>query len=169
MAINDSTKYLKYANVQMAAESLFGVDLVNVAPSTTKGAGSMSQQTLVRGNNRASQFTKTQATEFLKNLDVVERLADTKTGFSGTLFRALKDDPAAGITAGELVLSFRSTEFIDDAARDNMATNTLEVKESGWAFIAEGHVFQNRKTPNPRADTSVSGGNVRLRVPLEFT
>jgi hypothetical protein len=34
----------------------------------------------------------------------------------------------------DLVMSFRSTEFIDDAARDNQATNTLEVKEFGWAF-----------------------------------
>ncbi|SDP94092.1 hypothetical protein SAMN04489708_1587 [Paracidovorax cattleyae] len=39
-----------------------------------------------------------------------------------------------GIVKGELVLSFRSTEFADDAARDNQATNTLEIKEKGWAF-----------------------------------
>ena len=31
-------------------------------------------------------------------------------------------------------MSFRSTEFIDDSARDNQATNTLEIKEKGWAF-----------------------------------
>ena len=34
----------------------------------------------------------------------------------------------------ELVICFRSTEFADDAARDDQATNTLEIKEEGWAF-----------------------------------
>ncbi|MBB2485716.1 hypothetical protein H5407_10845 [Mitsuaria sp. WAJ17] len=32
------------------------------------------------------------------------------------------------------MLSFRSTEFIDDYARDNAATNTLEVKAGGFAY-----------------------------------
>ena len=32
------------------------------------------------------------------------------------------------------VLSFRSTEFIDDYARDNLATNSFEIKETGWAW-----------------------------------
>jgi len=31
-------------------------------------------------------------------------------------------------------MSFRSTEFADDAARDNEATNKLEIKDHGWAF-----------------------------------
>ncbi|MGQ0598529.1 putative Ig domain-containing protein [Aquabacterium sp.] len=31
-------------------------------------------------------------------------------------------------------MSFRSTEFIDDSARDNQATNTLEIKETGFAW-----------------------------------
>ena len=31
-------------------------------------------------------------------------------------------------------MSFRITEFLDDNARDNMATNTMELKEFGWAF-----------------------------------
>lgn len=31
-------------------------------------------------------------------------------------------------------MSFRSTEFIDDAVRDNQETNTMDVKEFGWAF-----------------------------------
>ena len=55
-------------------------------------------------------------------------------GFSGTLFKAKQDNAALGIQKDELVLSFRSTEFADDAARDNEATNLLEVKDKGWAF-----------------------------------
>jgi hypothetical protein len=39
-----------------------------------------------------------------------------------------------GITPGELVLSFRSTEFVDDAARDNQATNAMEIAEVGFAL-----------------------------------
>ncbi|ATQ75852.1 hypothetical protein CR152_15950 [Massilia violaceinigra] len=33
-----------------------------------------------------------------------------------------------------MILSFRSTEFVDDAVRDNLATNTLEIKNTGWAW-----------------------------------
>jgi hypothetical protein len=57
---------------------------------------------------------------------VLDQRANTPTGFSGTLFKSNK--------TGELVMSFRSTEFIDDAARDNQATNALEIKETGWAL-----------------------------------
>src|SRR5690606_2922707 len=53
---------------------------------------------------------------------------------SGTVFRCIKDDPLTGAKADELVMSFRSTEFIDDAARDNMATNTLEIADTGIAW-----------------------------------
>jgi hypothetical protein len=86
------------------------------------------------GSTHSSRFTPVQADEFVKDWTVVEHISNTSTGFSGTLFRALRTDEARGITAGELVLSFRSTEFIDDAARDNQATNSLEIKEKGWAF-----------------------------------
>ena len=33
----------------------------------------------------------------------------------------------------ELVVSFCSTEFIDGSARDNQATNAMEIKETGFA------------------------------------
>jgi hypothetical protein len=36
--------------------------------------------------------------------------------------------------SGELVLSMRSTEFLDDAVRDNEQTNKAEVIGHGWAF-----------------------------------
>jgi len=57
---------------------------------------------------------------------VVEQKENTPTGFSGTLFRNSETN--------ELVMSFRSTEFVDDAARDNQATNTLEIQEHGFVF-----------------------------------
>jgi len=31
-------------------------------------------------------------------------------------------------------MSLRSTEFIDDAVRDNMATNALEIRNTGFAW-----------------------------------
>ncbi len=113
---NEITTYLKYANLQMAAESLFG------------GTGStMDVASLVLGNNRSSKFTEIQAQQFIEEgWTVAEHKSNTSTGFSGTLFRNSNTD--------ELVLSFRSTEFIDDAARDNQATNSMEIKEKGWAF-----------------------------------
>ena len=115
---NEIKTYLKYANLQMAAEALLDrAPQVGIAKALTDG------------NNRSSKFTATQAAEFTdpeKGWSVVDHRANTTTGFSGTLFKSNK--------TGELVMSFRSTEFIDDAARDNQATNSLEIKEKGWAF-----------------------------------
>jgi Ca2+-binding RTX toxin-like protein len=113
---------LKYANLQMAAEAF----LVN---GTTPKIGSDLKQALTDGNGHASRFTETQATAFADQTDgwtVLDQRANTSTGFSGTLFKNNK--------TGELVMSFRSTEFLDDAARDSQATNTLEIKDKGWAF-----------------------------------
>jgi hypothetical protein len=112
----DITNYLKYANLQMAAEALWD------RPDPEGVVGQ-----LKFGNNRSSKFTQTQADQFIANKwTVVDHKANTPTAFSGTLFK--------NIQTGELVMSFRSTEFADDSARDNQATNTLEVKEKGWAF-----------------------------------
>lgn len=83
-------------------------------------------QALVDGNHHNSLFTATQAANFLVHWEVVAQRPSTSTGFSGTLFRN-KD-------TNEFVMSFRSTEFIDDAARDNTATNALELKETGYAW-----------------------------------
>lgn len=43
-------------------------------------------------------------------------------------------DPYGAANPNELALSFRSTEFIDDAARDNEATHKLEINDFGFAF-----------------------------------
>jgi hypothetical protein len=121
--------YLKFSNLQMAAEA----DYINVTDFSNQD---FIKAALIRGNNRSSKFTATQADQFIADgWTVVEDKSNTATGFSGTLFRYTGEtDAARGLVKGELVMSFRSTEFIDDAARDNQATNTLEVKEFGWAF-----------------------------------
>ena len=119
---------LKYANVQMAAEAL--LDRIPEVDFATA---------LKDGNTRSSRFTAVQAAEFVQIWQVVEHQSNTTTGFSGTLFQVRQDAPTGlltqyGLTQAEQVLSFRSTEFADDAARDNQATNVLEIKEYGWAF-----------------------------------
>ena len=117
MALNQVTTYLKYANVQMAAESLFGLTNSNAAPGENSPVKTiLSLTTLTDGNGRASKFPTTLATQFLESWELVEHIANTKTGFSGTLFKAKATNAELGITEGELVLSFRSTEFADDAA-----------------------------------------------------
>jgi len=128
---NEITAYLKYAGLQLAAEAFIAPK--NSAPGNTEFR-LLDEDLLVNGNGRSSKFTETQAQEFVRDWTVVEHISNTTTGFSGTLFRALRDDPTRGIVAGELVLSFRSTEFADDAARDNQATNVMEIKAEGWAF-----------------------------------
>ena len=128
---NDIATYLKFANVQMAAEALYGLD---IATPGTLFKNVIDPLVLTRGNTRSSKFTTTQAAEFADDWTVVEHISNTETGFSGTLLRARRSDAARGIVAGELVMSFRSTEFADDWARDSVATNDMEIKQKGWAF-----------------------------------
>lgn len=108
---------LTYANVQMAAETIYPD---NFTP------GPIDPAWLMEGNNRSSRFPAALAAQFVGDWTVESHEPNTTTGFSGTLFKNRHTN--------ELVLSFRSTEFIDDALRDNQATNALEIKELGWAF-----------------------------------
>ncbi|MCW5263101.1 hypothetical protein D5045_24085 [Verminephrobacter eiseniae] len=124
--------YLKYANLQMAAEAALASETPR--PDGAPEEQQLTTNMLIRGNDRSSRFTAIQAEEFIQDWEVVEQIGNTSTGFSGTLFRARRDAPERGIVKDEMVLSFRSTEFADDAARDNQATNVMEVKEEGWAF-----------------------------------
>jgi hypothetical protein len=130
MANNQINKLLEFANMQMAAEA-FLVEGVEVTPSPENVSAR-----LRRGNEHASRFTQVQAEAFTSatGYEVVTQyrndplqLSTTGTGFSATLFRS-KTDP------NDYTLSFRSTEFIDDAIRDSKATNELEIKDLGWAF-----------------------------------
>src|SRR3954470_11395747 len=85
---SDMEKYLKYANLQMAAESLFGVTVSDPA-GTLKSSDSMSVPSLMRGNDRASKFTQTQADQLIADgWSVVEHQSNTATGLSGTLFKS---------------------------------------------------------------------------------
>jgi hypothetical protein len=120
MTTPTTAELLKYADLQMAAEAF----LVN--SQGTPLTGDLYLQALIDGNNHASKFTVTQAKDFADHWIVLDQKANTPTGFSGTLFKNRE--------TGELVISLRSTEFVDDAARDNQATNSMEIKEKGWAF-----------------------------------
>lgn len=122
-------EYLTFANLQMAAEAF-----LNDGSGVTSYAGQPLQDALVVGNSHNSKFTLDQAQDFKKYWVAVEQEPDTFTGFSGTLFKCVLDDPVTGAKSGELVMSIRSTEFVDDAARDNEATNSLEIKDFGFAF-----------------------------------
>ena len=117
---NASTE-LTYALVQLAAETILPNDY----------SGPIDYWWLTAGNNRTSKFTLEQAKEFAALWDIVEHRADTTTGFSGTLFRYKgPNDLANGLKTGDLVMSFRSTEFADDAVRDSQATDSLEIFSS---------------------------------------
>jgi len=118
-------EYLNYADAQMAAEALFDFNATEPGANLSPGApfsGPITTAVLTQGNLHASRFSSIQAEKFASQWSVVEHISNTTTGFSGTLLRALRDDAGQSIHAGDLVLSFRSTEFIDDAARDNQAT-----------------------------------------------
>ncbi|MBB5206063.1 hypothetical protein HNQ51_003406 [Inhella inkyongensis] len=119
---------LKYADLQMAAEAfLLGKD-------DKPYAGTDLIKALMRGNDHASRFTEAQAKRFDEFWEVVAQQPNTHTGFSGTVFKCKKDDPLTGAKADDVVMCFRSTEFVDDYARDNAATNALEISETGFAW-----------------------------------
>ena len=122
--------YLKYANLQTAAEAFIR------DPDTgfLHAAGQDLANALVEGNKHTSKFTKTQADAFAVHWEVIDQRANTSTGFSGTLFKCKLTDPSQGLVEGQLGISFRSNEFIDDAVRDNLATNTYELKNTGFAW-----------------------------------
>ncbi len=122
--------------MQMAAEA-FLIEGDEIAPPPADVS-----DRLRRGNTHASVFTPSQASQFSSGYEVLAQYRNDpldqsqegdrlQTGFPATLFR--------NRATGELTLSFRSTEFIDDAVRDGKATNELEIKDLGWAFgqIAE--------------------------------
>ncbi|TMQ75131.1 calcium-binding protein [Candidatus Accumulibacter phosphatis] len=130
MAAPTITDHLKYASLQMAAEAF----IRDEESKDLRGTGDDLVRVLTRGNAHTSRFPESEARKFADTWEVLDQRANTPTGFSGTLFRRVRDDPATGAKAGELVLSFRSTEFIDDTVRDNEATNVKEIKETGWAW-----------------------------------
>lgn len=127
----------------MAAEAF----LISPDGARTFYSDTALRDALVEGNKRASKFTKTQADKFVKHWVVVEQKANTSTGFSGTLFKCIVADPDTGAEKDELVMCMRSTEFLDDAARDNLATNTMEIKKTGfaWGQIADMQQWYQEK------------------------
>ena len=122
MSTPTTSDYLKYSLLQMAAEAL----LRDEATGFLNKSEDDLVDALKEGNKHNSRFTESEARKFAAKWEVVDQRANTSTGFSGTLFRNVDTD--------ELVLSFRSTEFVDDAVRDNAATNALEIKDTGWAW-----------------------------------
>ena len=105
-------EYLKYANLQMAAEAFLYDEATNGVKT-----GQQLIDALKVGNTYASKFTQTQATAFadpVKGWTVLDQRANTTTGFSGTLFKSNQ--------TGELVVSFRSTEFIRSESFDILST-----------------------------------------------
>jgi hypothetical protein len=122
--------YLKYADLQMAAEALYDfnakLNASGLVPGQELKDKAISVEWLTTGNLHASKFTATDAKNFKDHWVLVDHISNTATGFSGTLFQN-KD-------TGEMVMSIRSTEFLDDAARDNQATNVMEIKKFGFAF-----------------------------------
>ena len=115
--------YQKCADLQMASEAFLREEGVG---NKLHASGEDLRKALVIGNLHASRFTETQAVPFVAAWTVVDQKINTPTGFSGTLFRNNQTN--------ELVMSFRSTEFIDDSAHDNKATNAMEISAYGFAF-----------------------------------
>ena len=153
---NSIAELLKFANLQMAAEAFLQSRpryLSDVGGVLDSAVDQSFVVMLREGNTHSSRFSASQAAEFSLDWEVIDHKANAPlivggSGFSGTLFRARRDAPERGIKIGELVIAFRSTEFLDDNIRDSKATNDLELKDLGWGFgqIAEMQRWYNSLT-----------------------
>jgi pimeloyl-ACP methyl ester carboxylesterase len=128
-----------YTLLQIAAETFLATTKPEDA-AAEPGAGakvnfSLDSQWLKGGNGHSSRMTDQQAIDFAADWEVVKHQPNTATGFSATLFKLKpgRADASKGTSENQYVVSFRSTEFIEDHVRDNQ-TNALEVKQAGWAF-----------------------------------
>ena len=144
MSENQLSILLSFANVQLAAEAIFGIDpqAPNLPPTPGQriGGREILPGELVTGNNRSSRFPTVAETQFSRQFRLVEHISNTETGFSGTLFKYVgPDDELSGLRNGDKILSFRSTEFIDDAVRENQATN-----KGVKYFMVVNHNFKGR-------------------------
>src|SRR5258707_1088966 len=108
MANGYINRLLGFANMQMAAEAFLarGDDEVPNQPPEEQIASR-----LIAGNTHASVFTPVQAEQFTAQYEVITQYRNDPqqqgdTGVSATLFRNRQ--------SGELTISFRSTEFLDD-------------------------------------------------------
>lgn len=127
-----------YTLLQIAAEAFMGrlPNAPAALPGETMKPVLSGNETLLKdGNGHSSRMTDQQAIDFATDWDVISHQPNTATGFSATLFKLKpgRADAGKGTYENQLVVSFRSTEFIEDHVRDNQ-TNALEVKQAGWAF-----------------------------------
>ena len=120
MSTNNLSTWLKYANLQMAAEAFLIDD-----QGRQLFSGPLLEAALIKGNKHASKFTETQAKDFATRYKVIAHIPNTGSGFSGTLFQDQNTK--------EYTLSFRSTEFVEDVIADSVGTNE-GISDNGWAF-----------------------------------
>ena len=147
---------LKYAELQTAAEA-FLVDERN--GKIREGP----RQALIDGNRRGTRFTRLRAAEFAEHWIALDQTAAPATDFGGTLFKCIRDDPATGAMAGELVMSFRGTELIGDAGQGDDATSASQLKTIGsaWDRVCDMEAWyqslRNRRLLQPGQDFAVTG------------
>ena len=115
--------YLKYANLQMAAEAFIRDEQTLVLASTPEAVISA----LIEGNKRSLKFTRPQAEAFVdaaKGWTVLDQRANTNTGFSGTLFR--------NNATGELVLSVAEAQSNGLGLRKTLSAGYGDKSRTAW-------------------------------------
>ncbi len=118
---NTLSTWLDYAHIQMAAEAF----LIDEQRKLQSSGQNLANRLFDPGNNHSLKFTQTEANDFAAKYEVLDQNPNTGSGFSGTLIKNIK--------TGELTISFRSTEFVDDALADSVGTNE-GIAQYGWAF-----------------------------------
>ncbi len=142
---NTVNYYLEMAKLQIATEAFWD----KWDPITNKDTSSWSdadldkdpdefKTILTKGNHHSSKMTAIQAEEFYANYEVKAHKQNTATGFSGTLYEAKRDIAGTDIKAGQKIMGFRSTEFVEDNIRDSQGSNqTIRSEGFAWGQIAD--------------------------------
>ena len=138
MADKQIEKLAQMSLLQMAAEAYL--------PSSALGDAAAVKQALEIGNRNFSQFTPTQAADFVDRYEVFAILSNDPSGAAATVFRTKQPDPVSGQI--EYTLAIRSAEIAPNIKDERDAAAMMSTLWSGFSLgqldaidRAFGHLF----------------------------
>lgn len=168
MNISIAEQYI-FVALQMAVEAtLAGPDGVEVLNQALIMA-------LTTGNSHSSGFTESEAKNFTVLRRFVAQSEESDIEFCGTLFECIQADPTTGAEVGERVMSFRSTEFVDDAVRktcrkfDGRRSNSSVDAITNGESVVVSHIVCAKMTPAISDKIQCVGQFIDNRVGVKFS
>ncbi len=118
---------------------------------------------LIERDGIAYKFSPIQAAEFADNWKVVSHQPDTASGYSGTLFEYIGNDPDSGFTNGELVFAQRGTAGL---LSDLLDADLMGISVNGLAYKQIVDMYNYWQCLTTNAGASVLEARLVLANPL---